>query len=144
MIERKSYGSLLEEQKEVGASLNLVKFLTDKEVEEKIRHYLKEHSYDFEEEVIVQKKLKAVNFSVTTADSKIAIMLFLWNRSVPYDKVYYAEEYLNKYEYNKIILVCRQMSPRAKEIIRKEKLSMEIIFESDFRTIKGSPLLGKF
>ncbi|MHA1245056.1 MAG: hypothetical protein ACTSPK_14740 [Candidatus Heimdallarchaeota archaeon] len=122
----------------------MVKFLTDKEVEEKIRHYLKEHSYDFEEEVIVQKKLKAVNFSVTTADSKIAIMLFLWNRSVPYDKVYYAEEYLNKYEYDKIILVCRQMSPRAKEIIRKEKLSMEIIFESDFRTIKGSPLLGKF
>jgi len=122
----------------------LVKFLTDKEVEEKIRQFLKEHKYDFEEDVLVQKKLKAVDFSVKTTDSKICILLFLWNRSVPYDKVYYAEEYLNKYEYDKIILVCRQMSPRAKEIIRKEKLSMEIIFESDFRTIKGSPLLGKF
>jgi hypothetical protein len=131
-------------KKEIGVSLNLVKFLTDKEVEEKIHHFLKEHNYNFEKAVIVQKKLKPVDFSVTTADSKVAILLFLWNRSVPYDKVYYAEEYLNKYEYNKVILVCRQMSPRAKEIIRKEKLSMEIIFESDFRTIKGSPLLGKF
>ena len=102
----------------------MVKFLTDKEVEEKIRHFLKEHSYEFTEGAIVQKKLKAVDFSVTTADSKVAILLFLWNRSVPYDKVYYAEEYLNKYEYNKVIIVCRQMSPRAKEIIRKEKLSM--------------------
>lgn len=142
--ERKSYDSLYKDQKEIGASLNLVKFLTDKEVEQKIRHFLKEHNYDFAEGILVQKKLKAVDFSVNTSDSKVAILLFLWNRSVPYDKVYYAEEYLNKYEYDKIIIVCRQMSPRAKEIIRKEKLSMEIIFESDFRTIKGSPLLGKF
>jgi len=122
----------------------LVKFLTDKEVEVKIRNFLKEHNYEFAEDVLVQKKLKAVNFSVTTVDSKVAILVFLWNRSVPYDKVYYAEEYLNKYEYDKVIIVCRQMSPRAKEIIRKEKLSIEIIFESDFRTTKGNPLLGKF
>ncbi len=119
------------------------KFLTNEEIEEKIRLFLSEHSYQFNEKVIVQKRLKAVDFEVITSDSKVAILLFLWNRSVPYDKVYYAEEYMNKYEYDKVILVSRQMSPRAKEIIKKEKLPIEIIFESDFRTMKSSPLLGK-
>ena len=120
------------------------KFLTDEEIEEKIRTFLIEHDYQFNEQVVVQKRLKAIDFEVKTSDSKIAILLFLWNRSVPYDKVYYAEEYMNKYEFNKVILVSRQISPRAKEIIKKEKLNIEIIFESDFRTMKSSPLLGKF
>lgn len=119
------------------------KFLTNEEIEEKIRLFLSEHDYQFNEKVVVQKRLKAVDFEVITSDSKIAILLFLWNRSVPYDKVYYAEEYMNKYGYGKVILVSRQISPRAKEIIKKEKLPIEIIFESDFRTMKCSPLLGK-
>ncbi|NHJ03672.1 MAG: hypothetical protein EAX90_02535 [Candidatus Heimdallarchaeota archaeon] len=120
-----------------------VKFLTNEEIEERIREFLIEHSYQFSEKVVVQKKLKEVDFLVDTVDSKVAILLFLWNRSVPYDKVYYAEEYLNKYDFGKVIMICRQISPRAKEIIKKEKLSIEIIFESDFRTMKASPLLGK-
>ena len=120
------------------------KFLTNEEVEEKIKDFLVEHNYQYSEKVVVQKKLKAIDYAVTTADSKVAIMLFMWNRSVPYDKVYYLEEYLNKYGIDKVILICRQISPRAKEIIRKEKISIEIIFESDFRTKKSSPLIGKF
>jgi len=120
------------------------KFLTNEEVEEKIKDFLVEHNYQYSEKVVVQKKLKAIDYAVTTADSKVAIMLFMWNRSVPYDKVYYLEEYLNKFGIDKVILVCRQISPRAKEIIRKEKISIEIIFESDFRTKKSSPLIGKF
>jgi len=120
-----------------------VKFLSNEEIEERIREFLTEHSYQFSEKVVVQKRLKEVDFQVNTLDSKVAILLFLWNRSVPYDKVYYAEEYLNKYDFGKVIMICRQISPRAKEIIKKEKLSIEIIFESDFRTMKASPLLGK-
>ncbi|MHA1155630.1 MAG: hypothetical protein ACTSQK_05935 [Candidatus Heimdallarchaeota archaeon] len=108
------------------------KFLTNEEIEEKIRVFLTEHDYKFNEKVVVQKRLKAIDFEVITSDSKVAILLFLWNRSVPYDKVYYAEEYMNKYEYDKVILISRQISPRAKEIIKKEKLPIEIIFESDF------------
>lgn len=119
------------------------KFLTNEEIEEKIRLFLSEHDYKFNEKVVAQKRFKAVDFEVITSDSKVAILLFLWNRSVPYDKVYYAEEYMNKFGYSKVILVSRQMSPRAKEIIKKEKLPIEIIFESDFRTMKSSPLLGK-
>ena len=120
-----------------------VKFLSNEEIEKLIKEFLTEHSYQFSEKIVVQKKLKAVDFEVVTPSSKVAILLFLWNRSVPYDKVYYAEEYLNKYDYEKVIMICRQISPRAKEIIKKEKLSIEIIFESDFRTMKASPLLGK-
>lgn len=120
------------------------KILTNEEVEEKIKDFLSEHNYQYSEKVVVQKKFKAIDYAVTTADSKVAIMLFMWNRSVPYDKVYYLEEYLNKFGIDKVILVCRQISPRAKEIIRKEKISIEIIFESDFRTKKSSPLIGKF
>lgn len=120
------------------------KILTNEEVEEKIKDFLSEHNYQYSEKVVVQKKFKAIDYAVTTADSKVAIMLFMWNRSVPYDKVYYLEEYLNKYGIDKVILICRQISPRAKEIIRKEKISIEIIFESDFRTKKSSPLIGKF
>ena len=119
------------------------KFLTNEEIEEKIRLFLSEHDYKFNEKVVVQKRLKAIDFEVITSDSKVAILLFLWNRSVPYDKVYYAEEYMNKYGYSKVILVSKQISPRAKEIIKKEKLPIEIVFESDFRTMKSSPLLGK-
>ncbi|MCG3254130.1 MAG: hypothetical protein KAX09_09790 [Candidatus Heimdallarchaeota archaeon] len=119
------------------------KFLTNEEVEEKIKDFLVEHNYQHSEKVVVQKKLKAIDYAVTTTDSKVAIMLFLWNRSVPYDKVFYLEEYLNKYGIDKVILICRQISPRAKEIIHKEKISIEIIFESDFRTMKNSPLIGK-
>ncbi|NPE08509.1 MAG: hypothetical protein GNW80_09545 [Asgard group archaeon] len=120
------------------------KFLTNEEVEEKIKDFLAEHNYQYSEKLVVQKKLKAIDYAVTTTDSKVAVMLFLWNRSVPYDKVYYLEEYLNKYGIDKVILICRQISPRAKEIIRKEKINIEIIFESDFRTMKSSPLIGKF
>lgn len=120
-----------------------VKFLTEDEIKEKIRDFLNEHNYKFNENVQVQKKLKDVDFEVMTPQSKTAILMFLWNRSVPYDKVYYSEEYLNKYDFDKVILICKQVSPRAKEIIRKEKLSIDIIFESDFRTMKASPLLGK-
>lgn len=120
------------------------KILTNEEVEEKIKDFLSEHNYQYSEKVVVQKKFKAIDYAVTTADSKVAIMLFMWNRSVPYDKVYYLEEYLNKYGIDKVILICRQISPRAKEIIRKEKISIDIIFESDFRTKKSSPLIGKF
>ncbi|MBK5114515.1 MAG: hypothetical protein KGD59_01150 [Candidatus Heimdallarchaeota archaeon] len=119
------------------------KFLTKEEIEEKIKDFLADHNYQYSEKVVVQKRLKAIDYEVTTADSKIAIMLFIWNRSLPYDKVYYLEEYLNKYEIDKVILICKQISPRAKEIIRKEKISIDIIFESDFRTMKSSPLLGK-
>lgn len=119
------------------------KFLTKEEVEEKIKDFLAEHNYQYTEKLVVQKKLKAIDYAVTTTDSKVAIMLFLWNRSIPYDKVYYLEEYLNKYDIDKVILICRQISSRAKEIIHKEKISIEIIFESDFRTMKNSPLLGK-
>lgn len=120
------------------------KFLTNEEVEEKIKDFLTEYGYKYSEKVVIQKKFKAIDYAVTTADSKVAIMLFMWNRSVPYDKVYYLEEYLNKFGIDKVILICRQISPRAKEIIRKEKISIEIIFESDFRTMKSSPLIGKF
>ncbi len=119
------------------------KFLTKEEVDEKIRNFLAEHNYQFIEKVVVQKRLKAIDYLISTEDSKIAIMLFIWNRSLPYDKVYYLEEYLNKYGIDKVILICKQISPRAKEIIRKERINIEIIFESDFRTMKSSPLLGK-
>ncbi|NHJ87294.1 MAG: hypothetical protein FK734_17655 [Asgard group archaeon] len=121
----------------------VAKFLTDKEVEEKIRSFLVEHNYQFKENITIQKKMKTVDFAVTTSDKKIAIMLFLWNRSLPYDKVYYLEDYIIKFGIDKVILVCRQISPRAKEIIKKEKINIEIIFESDFRTMNVSPLIGQ-
>jgi len=120
-----------------------VKFLTKEEVQNKIREFLNEHNYPFEENVIVQKKLKAVDFLVKATDSKVAIMLFMWNRSLPYDKVYYLEDFIIKYGMRKVILICRQISPRAKEIIKKDKISIDIIFESDFRTMRESPLLGQ-
>jgi len=120
------------------------KFLTKEQIENKIREFLLEYNYQFKEKVVIRKKMKAIDFAVKTNDSKIAIMLFIWNRSLPYDKVYYLEEYLNKYEIDKILLICKQISPRAKEIIRKEKINIEIIFESDFRTTRESPLIGKF
>ena len=119
------------------------KFLTKEDVEEKIKDFLNEHSYSFEEKVVIQKKLKPIDFAVTTSDSKVAIMLFMWNRSLPYDKVYYLEDYIIKYDITKVILICRKISPRAKEIIKKDKINIEIIFESDFRTMRESPLLGQ-
>jgi len=120
-----------------------VKFLTKEEVQNKIREFLIEHNYPYQENITVQKKLKAIDFLVKTSDSKVAIMLFMWNRSLPYDKVYYLEEFIIKYGMRKVILICRQISPRAKEIIKKDKINIEIIFESDFRTMRESPLLGQ-
>jgi hypothetical protein len=120
-----------------------VKFLTKNEIETKIREFLDEHKYEYTEQVVIQKKLKAVDFNVKTSDSIIAIMLFMWNRSLPYDKVYYLEDYIIKFDIDKVILICKQISPRAKEIIKKDKINIEIIFESDFRTMKASPLLGR-
>ncbi|MBN1327979.1 MAG: hypothetical protein JXA54_00775 [Candidatus Heimdallarchaeota archaeon] len=121
-----------------------VKFLSKEEVQNKIREFLSEHNYPYEENIVVQKKLKAIDFLVKAPDSKVAIMLFMWNRSLPYDKVYYLEEFIIKYGIRKVILICRQISPRAKEIIKKDKINIEIIFESDFRTMRESPLLGQF
>ncbi|NHJ40294.1 MAG: hypothetical protein FK731_09705 [Asgard group archaeon] len=121
-----------------------VKLLTKNEIENKIREFLDEHKYQYTEQVSIQKKLKAIDFKVKTSDSDIAIMLFMWNRSLPYDKVYYLEDYINRYNIDKVILICKQISPRAKEIIKKDKINIEIIFESDFRTMKASPLLGQF
>ncbi len=120
------------------------KFLTKEEVEEKIRAFLHEHNYDFREHIVIQKKLRPIDFEVRKSDGeRVAIMLFMWNRSLPYDKVYYLEDYLEKYGIDKVILICRQISPRAKEIIKKDKINIEIIFESDFRTMRESPLLGQ-
>jgi len=119
------------------------KFLTKEEVTEKIRTFLHEHNYEFEEHVVIQKKLRPIDFEVKKAEERIAIMLFLWNRSLPYDKIYYLEDYITKYNISKVILICRQISPRAKEIIKKDKINIEIIFESDFRTMRESPLLGQ-
>jgi hypothetical protein len=117
--------------------------LSDEEVENRIRQFLIKHDYNFKEKVFIQKKLKLVDFSVVKKDNSIAIMLFLWRRSIPYNKVYYLEDYLEKYGFSKVILVCRQISPRAKEIIKKEKIPIEIIFESDFRIMNTNPLMGK-
>ncbi|MBD3192425.1 MAG: hypothetical protein GF308_17430 [Candidatus Heimdallarchaeota archaeon] len=121
----------------------VAKFLTDEEVEQRIREFLQKHDYQFIEKFLVQKRLKPVDFAIEKKNARIAIMLFLWRRSLPYDKIYYLEEYLQKYGFSKIILVTRQISPRAKEIIRKENLAIELVFESDFRMMKESPLLGK-
>lgn len=121
----------------------VAKFLTDEEVEERIRDFLQKHDYQFVEKMVVQKRLKPVDFAIKKNNTRIAIMLFLWRRSLPYDKVYYLEEYLQKYGFSKIILVTRQISPRAKEIIRKENIAIELVLESDFRMMKESPLLGK-
>ncbi|MEA2071158.1 MAG: hypothetical protein U9O98_07695 [Asgard group archaeon] len=120
-----------------------VKFLSDQEVEDKIHNFLKEHQYNFETAVKVEKRLKPVDFAVKTSDRYTAVMLFLWKRSLPYDKVYYVEEYMKKFGFDKIIIVCRQISPRAKEIIKNNDLPIDIVFESDFRTMKESPLIGK-
>jgi hypothetical protein len=120
-----------------------VKFLSKDEIMMKVREFLNEHKYEFTEKVVIQKKLKPVDFEVKTSDSKVAIMLFIWNRSLPYDKVYYLEDYINKYDIDKVVLICKQISPRAKEIIKKDKINIEIIFEADFRTMKESPLIGR-
>jgi hypothetical protein len=120
-----------------------VKFLTKDEIMNKVIGFLNEHNYSFIEQFVIQKKLKPVDFLVTTSDSKVAIMLFIWNRSLPYDKVYYLEDYINKYDIDKVVLICKQISPRAKEIIKKDKINIEIVFEADFRTMKESPLLGR-
>ncbi|NHJ46693.1 MAG: hypothetical protein FK733_02785 [Asgard group archaeon] len=120
-----------------------VKFLTKDEIMTKVREFLNDHNYTFTEKVVIQKKLKPVDFEVKTTDSKVAIMLFIWNRSLPYDKVYYLEDYIIKYNIDKVVLICKQISPRAKEIIKKDKINIEIIFEADFRTMKDSPLLGR-
>ena len=127
-----------------GVSFNLpVKFLSKDEIMIKIIDFLNEHNYKFTEKVVIQKKLKPIDFEVQTSDSKVAIMIFMWNRSLPYDKVYYLEDYINKFDIDKVVLICKQISPRAKEIIKKDKINIEIIFEADFRTMKESPLLGR-
>jgi hypothetical protein len=120
-----------------------VKILKKDEIKSRVKDFLEEHNYNYEENVVIQKKLKPIDFQVITTDSKVAIMLFIWNRSLPYDKVYYLEDYINRYNIDKVILICKQISPRAKEIIKKDKINIEIIFEADFRTMKASPLMGR-
>ena len=70
--------------------------------------------------------------------------VLLWRRPVTYKTIFDLIDWSKGEDIHKLILVCRIMGERAREVINKEPSNVSYILESWFRRSSHNPLLAAF
>jgi len=119
--------------------------LKDNEVKQIIENYLEKRGVKFQKDVPFGNN-KKLNYVFTNDNGEtVGVYLLLWWRPVTYRTIFDLIDWSNKEEIHKLILVCRIMGERAREVIHKEHCKVTYILESQFRRANShNPLLAAF
>ena len=119
--------------------------LTDNEVKQKIEDYLTQRSVNYKKNVPFGNR-KKLNYVFTNSQGEtVGVYLLLWWRPVTYKTIFDLIDWTKDEEINKLVLVCRIMGERAREVLAKEPNSVSYILESKFRRSNShNPLLAAF
>ncbi|MBN1330182.1 MAG: hypothetical protein JXA54_11975 [Candidatus Heimdallarchaeota archaeon] len=118
--------------------------LTDNEVKLKIESYLDKRGVKYRKNVPFGNR-KRLNYVFQNSQGEtVGIYMLLWWRPVTYKTIFDLIDWSKKEEIHKLILVCRIMGERAREVIDKEPNGVQYILESWFRRSSHNPLLAAF
>jgi len=118
--------------------------LSDREVKQKIEDYLDKRGVKYRKNVPFGNKKKLNYVFKNSHGETVGIYMLLWWRPVTYRNIFDLIDWSNNEEIHKLILVCRIMGERAREVIAKESSGVEYILESWFRRSSHNPLLSAF
>ncbi|NHJ85890.1 MAG: hypothetical protein FK734_10540 [Asgard group archaeon] len=119
--------------------------LTDTEVRQKIEEYLDKRGVKYRRNVEFGNRKKLHYVFKNSHEETVGVYLLLWWRPVTYKTIFDLIDWSNKEEIDRLILVCRVMGERAREVIDKEPNNVIYILESWFRRGTGhNPLLAAF
>jgi len=120
--------------------------LKDYEIKQIIENYLDKRGVRYQKNVPFGDN-KTLNYVFTNdLGETVGVYLLLWWRPVTYRTIFNLIEWSNREEeIQKLILVCRIMGERAREVINKERCKVSYILESQFRRANShNPLLSAF
>ena len=118
--------------------------LTDVEVKQKIEDYLNKRGVKYRRNVAFGNKKKLNYLFKNDHGETVGVYLLLWRRPVTYKTIFDLIDWSKGEEIHKLILVCRIMGERAREVINKEPSNVSYILESWFRRSSHNPLLAAF
>ncbi len=118
--------------------------LTDAEVKQKIEDYLNMRGVKYRRNVAFGNKKKLNYLFKNDHGETVGVYLLLWRRPVTYKTIFDLIDWSKGEEIHKLILVCRIMGERAREVINKEPSNVSYILESWFRRSSHNPLLAAF
>ena len=118
--------------------------LTDIEVKHRIENYLDKRGVKYRRNVPFGNR-KKLNYVFTNDHGEtVGVYLLLWWRPVTYRTIFDLIDWSNNEEIHRLILVCRIMGERAREVMDKEPSNVSYILESRFRRDDYNPLLAAF
>lgn len=118
--------------------------LTDIEVKQKIEDYLNKRGVKYRRNVAFGNKKKLNYLFKNDHGETVGIYMLLWRRPVTYKTIFDLIDWSKGEDIHKLILVCRIMGERAREVINKEPSNVSYILESWFRRSSHNPLLAAF
>ncbi len=118
--------------------------LTDIEEKHRIENYLDKRGVKYRRNVPFGNR-KKLNYVFTNDHGEtVGVYLLLWWRPVTYRTIFDLIDWSNNEEIHRLILVCRIMGERAREVMDKEPSNVSYILESRFRRDDYNPLLAAF
>jgi len=118
--------------------------LTDTEVKQKIEDYLNKRGVKYRRNVAFGNKKKLNYLFKNDHGETVGVYVLLWRRPVTYKTIFDLIDWSKGEDIHKLILVCRIMGERAREVINKEPSNVSYILESWFRRSSHNPLLAAF
>ena len=118
--------------------------LTDTEVKQKIEDYLNKRGVKYRRNVAFWNKKKLNYLFKNDHGETVGVYVLLWRRPVTYKTIFDLIDWSKGEDIHKLILVCRIMGERAREVINKEPSNVSYILESWFRRSSHNPLLAAF
>ena len=118
--------------------------LTNTEIKNKIEEYLNKRGVKYKKDVTFANRKKLNYVFKNDHGETVGVYLLLWWRPVTYKTIFDLIDWSKKEEIQKLILVCRIMGERAREVMDKEPSSVSYILESWFRRNSHNPLLAAF
>ena len=118
--------------------------LTSAEVKQQIEEYLKKRNVKYRRNVPFGNRKTLDYVFKNDHGETVGIYMLLWWRPVTYKTIFDLIDWSNNEEIHRLILVCRIMGERAREVIKKERTNVSYILESRFRRGDYNPLLAAF
>lgn len=118
--------------------------LSTNEVKQKIEEYLDKRGVKYRKNVPFGNRKKLNYVFKNDHGETVGVYLLLWWRPVTYKTIFDLIDWSNNEEIHRLILVCRIMGERAREVINKEKNNLTYILESRFRRSEYNPMLAAF
>ena len=118
--------------------------LSTNEVKQIIEEYLDKRGVKFRKNVPFGNNKKLNYVFKNDHNETVGVYLLMWWRPVTYKTIFDLTDWLKNEEIHRLILVCRIMGERAREVIDKGPNNIQYILESRFRRSDYNPMLAAF